>query len=135
MTKDKAVFVMGILVTLVIICTSVWLFFQNKRLENSAERLVKTEAISTPITTQKPQEINYKETEILVLNGSGKTGLAKTYAEKLKVLGYTKVTTGNNKELVTGNLLLAPTDFGKEINLENYKYEKSDEIKIVIGKL
>ncbi len=83
----------------------------------------------------KPQpQIDYKNIEIEVLNGSGISGQAKIFANKLEKLGYTKVSTGNYKEIVDRGLLLAPTDFGKEINMVDYIYQKDEKTKIIISK-
>lgn len=129
--KDKIIFSMGIIISLVIIGCSAWLYYQNTKL------IVKT---TNPVPTIKPQTIsydeksNYKNTEIQVLNGTEIAGKAKKFANTLSNLGYIKITTGNYNTTVTGNLLLAPTDFGSDIKLENYKYQKSDQIKIIIGK-
>jgi hypothetical protein len=46
----------------------------------------------TPTPTPEPERSKYK---VRVLNGSGKTGLAKTLSEKLKELGYQIDKTGN----------------------------------------
>lgn len=133
MNKDRIIFSIGIVISLIVIGASGWLYYQNsKKTGMRKEEIVTTQ---TPVATIKPQQtVDYKNIDIQVLNGSGKVGLAKVYADKLKKLGYTKVTTGNYIETITGNLLLAPTDFGLDINLENYKYEKSEIIKIVIAK-
>lgn len=132
MNKDKAIFIFGIIVSLVVISVSGMLYYQNSK--KTGMRKEEIVIIQTPEPTQKPQEtVNYKNTEIQVLNGSGKAGLAKTYADKLEKLGYTKITTGNYGKIIRGNMLIGPTDFGKEINLENYKYQKSDVIKIILG--
>lgn len=47
---------------------------------------------ATPTPTPEPDRAQYK---VRVLNGSGKTGLAKTVADKLKELGYQIEKTGN----------------------------------------
>ncbi len=133
MTKDKVIFSIGIFISLIVIGTSGFLYYKKQLIINSEKLIIVTKPTQIPEPTKTP-EVNYKNTEIQVLNGSGKAGLAKTYADKLTILGYTKITTGNYTEIITGNLLFAPTDFGKEINLENYTYEKSDLIKIIISK-
>lgn len=130
--KDNFIFITGIFISLIVVGASVFLYYKNtQRIAPSVERIV--EATVTPEPTKTP-EINYKNTEIQVLNGSGKAGLAKIYADKLAKLGYTKITTGNYEEIITGNLLFAPTDFGKDINLEDYTFKKSEDIKIIMGK-
>jgi hypothetical protein len=47
---------------------------------------------ATPTPTPEPDRAQYK---VRILNGSGKTGLAKTVADKLKELGYQIEKTGN----------------------------------------
>lgn len=132
MNKDKLIFSIGIFVSLIIIGVSGFLFFKTKTVKTTSGELRVT-SIQTPEATQKPYQMDYKNIEIQVLNGTGKAGLAKTFADKLEKLGFVKVTTGNYTETITGNLFFAPTDFGKDINLENYRYQKSESIKIVIG--
>lgn len=133
MNKDKIIFSIGIFISLMIISFSGWLYYKSEQqIVNKDQQ--KTEITQTPSPTEKPQVIDYKNQKIEVLNGSGKAGLAKVFADKLTKLGFTKVTTGNYVEIVTGNLLFAPTDFGKDINLENYEYKKSDDIRVVYGK-
>lgn len=48
--------------------------------------------VATPTPTPEPDRAQYK---VRILNGSGKTGLAKTVADKLKELGYQIEKTGN----------------------------------------
>lgn len=51
-----------------------------------------TSSTPTPTPTPEPERSKYK---VRVLNGSGKTGLAKTVSDKLKELGYQIDKTGN----------------------------------------
>lgn len=131
MNKDKIIFSIGIFISLMIISVSGWLYYKSEQqIVNKDQQ--KTEITQTPSPTEKPQVIDYKNQKIEVLNGSGKAGLAKVFADKLTKLGFTKVTTGNYEKTV-GNLLFAPRDFGADINLEGYKYQKSETIKIILG--
>jgi hypothetical protein len=67
-----------------------------------------------------------KTIEIKVLNGGTTKGVAGTYAEKLKGLGFTKATTGNSFGSHTGATLYtakgqeASRDFLKETILKDY---------------
>ena len=131
--KDKIVFGTGILITVLVIGVTSFLFYNYKRVESNQKKIV-IEPTITPIATEKPQIIDYKNTEIQVLNGSGIACRAKKLTDELKNMGYLKVTAGNYENVITGNILESPTDFGKSINLENYKFQKSDVIKIIIGK-
>lgn len=136
--KDKLIFTTGVVVSLIVISVSGFLLYKkgdNQSLLLRDRVQVIAEITQTPRPTEKPQEImNYINSEIEVLNASGKVGLAKTYAEKLEKLGYTKVKTANYEKTIIGNLLFAPGDFGKDIELSNYKFEVSKEIKIILGK-
>ncbi len=130
MKKDKAIFIVGILFMLSICGASGWLYFLNtKGTGYSVQRIV--EATQTPEPTAIPKA-DYKNIDIQVLNASKTKGLAKIYADKLIELGFEKLTTGNYADETDKNLLFAPTDFGKEINLEDYEYEKSETIKIIV---
>lgn len=132
-TKDKMIFISGSLISLLIIICSISLFLISIRnVKPQDNKSVKEPQIVEEVIA--PKEISYKDTEIKVLNGTGVKGTAKAFSEKLTKLGYNKVTTANYDTIITGNLLFAPTDFGKDINLLDYKFETSNEIKIVIGK-
>lgn len=139
MIKDKIIFGIGIFISILVFSASGWLYYQNtKRVAYSVARIVET--LQTPSPTQIP-EINYdkksdyKNTEILVLNGSGKAGVAKKYADNLKTLGYKKVEIGNYSEKSTTNLLMAPTNFKEDlqkIGFLDYIYKTSETIKVII---
>jgi len=137
MKKDNFIFVIGILISTLVMVLSVFLYLQSIKKSGVRNGGI---AISTtsPIPTQKPeQQATYKNTEIQVLNASGKKGLAKTYADKLTGLGYTKVTVGNYQGSVDQNLLFSPSDFKEDlekIGFDNYRFEKSDIVKIIIAK-
>jgi hypothetical protein len=134
MIRDKIIFTIGIILGLMVVSASGFLFYKNQLIIKNEELIIKEVATPVAEATIKPVDTNYKNIEIQVLNGSGKAGAAKKYADILSNLGYSKVSTGNYEEIVTSNLLFAPTDFGDEINLKKYEYKKSDSIKIVIGK-
>jgi hypothetical protein len=134
--KDQFIFGLGVLITLAISSVSGFLYYRDtQNTASSAKRIVELQK-QTPIPTQKPQEkVDYKNTKIQVLNASGKAGLAKIYADKLKLEGYTNVTTGNYNEKVDNNFLFAPVDDTSMmhiIGINSYKYEKSEDIKIVV---
>ena len=132
--KDKIVFGTGILITVLVIGVTSFLFYQyqNRKSGVSNEKLVESQT-PEPQKTEKPQ-VDYKNHKIQVLNGSGIAGSAKKLTDELKNMGYLQVTAGNYEEIITGNILMAPTDFGKDISLKDYQYEKSETIKIIIGK-
>ncbi len=130
--KDKFIFVTGIIFSIIIIGVSGWLFVRSTKGTGVRVQGI-VETTKAPEATVIPQlQADYKNSEIQVLNGSGIAGAAKKMANTLKTLGYVKVTTANYEKIVNQNLLFAPTDFGKEINFENYKYEKSEIIKIIL---
>lgn len=133
MNKDGLIFSIGLLVTLIIISTSSFLFYESKKIDNSKVNLEDPVVLATLSPTATPQN-DYKNMPIKVLNGSGIAGKAKAFSDSLEKLGYKNVETGNNSEQVNGNFLMAPIDFGIEIELKSYKYQKSDDIKIILGK-
>jgi hypothetical protein len=56
------------------------------------------EASSSAASSEESPEESIKSTAVLVLNGSGKTGQAALVKNKLKGVGLTNVSTGNNKD-------------------------------------
>jgi len=129
--KDKFVFGTGIVVTILIVSVSGWLYFASLRKPVNKTQTTEITPTSEPV---KILEVDYKDKEIQVLNGSGIASRAKKLTDELKNMGYLKVTAGNYEKIITGNILMSPTDFGKDINLKDYQYEKSETIKIIIGK-
>lgn len=138
MKHDRTIFTLGIIFTILIASLSGFLYYANiKKSEVNANNLVKTEIQKTTVATTKPISTDYKNSDIEILNATGMPGVAKKYADKLKALGYTKITTGNYPEKLTKNKLLAPTDFEDDltkIEFLDYEFEKNESIKIIIGK-
>jgi hypothetical protein len=56
------------------------------------------EVIPTPMPTPEPVVLTPADFEVVVLNGSGETGLAGTTAAQLEALGYEVTRTGNAAE-------------------------------------
>lgn len=136
MKKDNLIFTTGIIFLLLVITLCSFLFIKNKNIKTAVSTNLKTEIIKTPEATSHP-EINYKDKEVEVLNATKTKGLAKIYADKLVSLGYTKVTIGNYTEPLESNLLLSPSDFSSDlakIGFNNYKFEKSKSVKIIVAK-
>lgn len=137
--KDKFVFGFGILITILVLFTSSFLFLKYSNFKKPVVEEEKLEVVEVPIETIKP-EVSYKKTPIKVLNASGISGVAKKYADGLEKLGYSNVSTGNYEKIVTGNLLFAPEDTTSfkadltDIDFINYEFEKSEDIKVVVGK-
>ncbi len=134
--KDKATFVAGSLFTLLVISISALLFYLYlNNLSTNIQTNIPEKTIQ-PIATTEPNNLGFKNTEIEVLNATKVKGLAKVYADKLILIGYTKVKTGNFTESADTNILYAPADFKSElekIDFKNYKFIKSETIKVIIG--
>ncbi len=138
--KDKLIFGLGTFVFVLVLATSGWLFYFynfefNKQKANAP---VSQETVTE--TKEKTVVQDYKNTNIEILNGSGKPGVAAKLAEKLKAKGYTDIATGNYDSVVIGNLLFAPKEIVGFINdlkdsgFDDYKFASASAIKIVIGK-
>ncbi len=138
MKHDKAIFVSGLLLTILISSVSGLLYYLNTiRDVRNNDSMTKSETPKTIVATMAPAVIDYKNNEIEVLNATKTKGLAKVYADKLILNGYKKVKTGNYTDTTDTNILYAPLDFKEElikIDFTNYKYIKSESIKIIIGK-
>lgn len=139
MKHDKTIFVFGLLFIILMSGLSGFLYYLSvKKTEINTTNLVKKETKNVVIPTAKLVANDYKNNEIVVLNATGISGAAKKYADKLKTLGYTKVSTGNNIDKLSKNKLLAPTDFREDlvkIDFLDYEYEKNESIKIIIGNI
>jgi hypothetical protein len=137
MRHDKTIFILGILFTILVTCFSGFLYYISiKKSEINTSSLAKKEIQKIAVATTKPV-VDYRNIDIQILNATGVSGAAKKYADKLKALGYTKVTTGNNTDKLLKNKLLAPADFREDlvkIDFLDYEYEKNESIKIIIGK-
>ncbi len=144
MKNDKIIHTAGIFFSIIIIGLSIYLYYLNSKIISQIKKPLVDTKVSTQVDVETKTEIvDYKNTEILVLNATRTKGLAKIYADKLINLGYTKVSTGNYEETTDENLLIAPHDFKDDllkIEFTNYKFipqpltEENSKIQIVIAK-
>ena len=137
--KDTLIFLLGILISALVVSASIFLYFQYVQQEGlviSGERIVT--ATTAPVAAPS---IDYKNLKIEVLNASGKSGVAGSFAKKLTGLGYSNVTTGNYGSIISGGILSMPDATSsafegdlKGIGFSTYKIQKSDSIQIILGK-
>lgn len=137
MNRDKIIFLTGLVGASLIWFFSGLLYYLSN-VGSTNDNVINTQSVivETPIPT--PYAINdYKDSRIEVLNATKTKGLAKSYADRLTSMGYTSVVSGNYDGTADTNMLYAPSDLKadlEKIEFLDYKYFKSEEIKIIIIK-
>lgn len=138
MDKDKIILTGGVFLTLLIVGLSAISFVFYKDLG----KVVKQTEVPKPLATVEPTLVpleSYKNSKITILNASGINGSAGKLKDKLELLGYANIEIGNSP-IVEGNRLTAPKELHifandlKQSGFSEYKFEISDEVKVVIGK-
>lgn len=139
MKKDSAIIFFGFILVLLIVFSSLVLFYLNqKKYKKVDTAIIQPEMVSVSNTPDPVREI--KKEKITILNATNKKGVAKYYSDKLAKLGYEKIETGNNDFYSEESFLYSPVDIKedlKKIELLNYQYVETKngvgDIRIIIG--
>ncbi len=107
--KNKRWLVVGIVVALLVVAGTGWLFYYKTQMQLAQKTKEVEEFSVVPTPTEAPKALSPGEISLEILNGSGKSGLAGKEAERLAKLGYVIVKTGN-AETMEGNQLLASAE-------------------------
>jgi hypothetical protein len=117
-TKGQRLFYVGLAFFCVVLLSTVAIILESNNGLSKADTIVASPSPTVLFATQP--EID-KTWSIEVLNGTGVSGKAKIIADKLKLLGFESVTTGNHKGGESGNqLFLSSSVFDKKDIFINY---------------